>query len=145
MSNFVERIIHEGRLLAIILGNDFRDPGIHFFTEADLSQQLAFMRHPAGTMIAPHVHRPVPREVHYTQEVLIVKRGRLLVDLYDHTCHYLETRILKSGDVIMLISGGHGFEVIEEVEMIEVKQGPYAGELDKIVFLPNDQPNRRFR
>jgi hypothetical protein len=67
--------------------------------------------------------------------VLLIKRGRLRVDFYDDDQHYLESRILEAGDVILLATGGHGFEVLEEVEMIEVKQGPYAGDQDKTRFI----------
>jgi len=93
------------------------------------------MHHPAGKIIEPHVHNPVPREVHYTQEVLFIKRGKIRVDFYDAQQNYLESRTLESGDVILLATGGHGFEVLEEIEMIEVKQGPYAGEVDKTRFI----------
>jgi len=130
----IEKIEHNGELCAVILSRDFNEPGIHFFTPNDLSQQLAYMRHPQGKLIAPHVHNPVPREVHYTQEVLFIKRGRLRVDFYDDKQVYLHSRVLLSGDVILLATGGHGFEVLEEVEMIEVKQGPYAGDRDKTRF-----------
>lgn len=132
--NMVERIYHENTMLAIIVRASFRQPGISFFTENDLSQQLAFMHHPAGKKIQPHVHNPVPREVHYTQEVLFIRRGVLRVDFYDIAQHYLESRALQAGDTILLATGGHGFEVIEEIEMLEVKQGPYAGEEDKTRF-----------
>jgi mannose-6-phosphate isomerase-like protein (cupin superfamily) len=81
----------------------------------------------------------VPREVHYTQEVLFIRRGVLRVDFYDDRQNYLESRTLHGGDTILLASGGHGFEVLEEVEMIEVKQGPYAGEHDKIRFEAADK------
>ena len=121
-------------LLALIVPYSFREPGIHFFTQGDLSQQLAYMRHPAGKVIEPHLHNPVRREIHYTQEVLILKAGRMRVDFYDHDRNYLESRVLAAGDVILLIEGGHGFEVLEEVEMIEVKQGPYVGDHDKTRF-----------
>jgi hypothetical protein len=80
------------------------------------------------------VHNPVSRNVHYTQEVLFIKRGKLRVDFYDDSQKYLESRILEEGDVILLATGGHGFEVLEEIEMIEVKQGPYAGDQDKTRF-----------
>ena len=131
----LESIQHHGQLLALILSHRFQEPGIHFFTPGELSQQLAFMRHPVGKVIPPHVHNPVAREVHYTQEVLFLKKGRLRVDFYDSDQCYLESRILEAGDVILLATGGHGFEVLEEIEMIEVKQGPYAGEADKTRFV----------
>jgi mannose-6-phosphate isomerase-like protein (cupin superfamily) len=122
------------QLLAVIISRDFHEPGIHFFTPNDLSQQLAYMRHPAGKVIDPHVHNPVSRNVHYTQEVLFIKSGRLRVDFYDNDQNYIESRILEGGDVILLATGGHGFEVLEEIEMIEVKQGPYYGDQDKTRF-----------
>jgi mannose-6-phosphate isomerase-like protein (cupin superfamily) len=122
------------QLLAVIISHNFAQPGIHFFTPNDLSQQLAYMRHPAGKVIDPHIHNPVSRSVHYTQEVLFIKRGRLRVDFYDNDRRYLESRILQGGDVILLATGGHGFEVLEEIEMVEVKQGPYAGDQDKTRF-----------
>ncbi len=130
----LEEIRDGGALLAIILRSGYSKPGISFFTPDDLSQQLAYMRHPAGKTIAPHVHNPVSREVHYTQEVLFIKRGRLRVDFYDSSRRYLRSRVLEAGDVILLATGGHGFEVLDEVEMIEVKQGPYAGDSDKTRF-----------
>ena len=130
----VETIRTGDQILAVILSHRFDEPGIHFFTPNDLSQQLAYMRHPAGKVIDPHVHNPVSRNVHYTQEVLFLKKGRLRVDFYDESQSYLESRVLQAGDVILLATGGHGFEVLEEIEMIEVKQGPYAGDQDKTRF-----------
>lgn len=130
----IEEITCNGEVLAIILPSEFRQPGIHFFTPDSFSQQLAYMRHPEGKTIKPHIHRQVRREVFYTQEVLLIKSGKLRVDFYDDNQDYLESRILKGGDVILLIKGGHGFEVLEGLEMIEVKQGPYVGENDKVRF-----------
>jgi hypothetical protein len=127
----IERIEFEGTEFAIILRSGMREPGIHFFTPPDFSQQLGCMRHPAGHLIEPHVHNPVPRAVHFTQEALFLRRGRLRVDFYSEAGAYLESRELGAGDVILLIRGGHGFEVLEEIEMVEVKQGPYVGEADK--------------
>ncbi|MBP7554218.1 MAG: hypothetical protein KA885_12405 [Spirochaetes bacterium] len=121
-------------ILAIIIYNSFSKDGVHFFTPDDFSQQLAYMKHPKGKLIQPHVHNPVNREVYFTKEVLFIKKGKLRVDFFDDCQNYLKSRILESGDIILLSSGGHGFEVIEELEMIEVKQGPYAGEQDKTRF-----------
>ncbi|PWC95130.1 hypothetical protein [Azospirillum sp. TSO5] len=130
----IETIDHDGRTLAIIVRAEFREPGITFFTPSSFSQQLAFMRHPTGKTITPHLHNPVHRQVDYTQEVLLIRRGLLRVDFYDGGRTYLHSRLLRAGDVILLASGGHGFQVIEEVEMVEVKQGPFAGGADKSCF-----------
>jgi mannose-6-phosphate isomerase-like protein (cupin superfamily) len=134
--NPVREVISEGELLAIIVSNTFRQPGVHFFTPNSLSQQLAYMHHPEGKVIPPHVHNPVTRQVDYTQEVLLIKQGKLRVDFYTSAQTYVESYVLEAGDVILLVQGGHGFEVLEEVEMIEVKQGPYVGEQDKTRFGP---------
>lgn len=130
----MKEIKHQEQLLAIIIDNNFSKEGIHFFTPNDFSQQLAYMKHPSGKLIQPHVHNSVSREVTYTQEVLFIKKGILRVDFYTDKQEYLESYLLHAGDVILLASGGHGFEVIEPVEMIEVKQGPYAGDADKTRF-----------
>src|SRR4051812_23612873 len=86
-----------GLLLALILRSGFRKPGTHFFTEREFSQQLGFMRHPRGNIIEPHTHPEISREVRSTQEVLIIRRGRLRVDLYAADCAYLESHILEEG------------------------------------------------
>jgi len=130
----IQQIICQGQLLALIISHRFNQPGIHFFTPDEFSQQLAYIHHPVGKIIPPHVHNPVPREVIYTQEVLFIRAGKLRVDFYNDLEHYLESRILEAGDAILLINGGHGFEVLEAIEMIEVKQGPYVGEQDRTRF-----------
>jgi len=130
----ITEIRHNNEILAIILSRDFAKPGIHFVTPGSFSQQLAYMHHPAGRIIQAHVHNPVNRDVKYTLEVLFLRKGRLRVDFFDNDQNYLESRILEAGDVILLATGGHGFEVLEEIEMIEVKQGPYAGDQDKTRF-----------
>lgn len=130
----IEEIKHNEEILALIISHRFAKEGISFFTPDDFSQQLAFMKHPKGKIIEPHVHNIVKREVHYTKEVLIIREGKLRVDFYDDDQNYLESRVLHSGDVILLSTGGHGFMVLEDLEMFEVKQGPYAGEIDKTRF-----------
>ncbi len=134
-NRMIQQITHHRRLLALIISHRFQEPGIHFFTPNELSQQLAYMRHPAGKVILPHVHNPVIREVQYTQETLFIKKGRMRVDFYNEQQQYLESHIMEAGDVVLLVTGGHGFEVLDEIEMIEVKQGPYVGERDKTRFV----------
>jgi len=129
-----EVIKDEQETLAIIIRKYFFTEGIKFFTPDDFSQQLAYMHHKKGKKIKPHIHNAVKREVHFTQEVLFLKRGKLKVDLYRYDQSHLSTHILDAGDIILLAGGGHGIEVLEDIEMIEVKQGPYAGEMDKTHF-----------
>lgn len=120
--------------LAVIIKASYRSDGIEFFTPNDFSQQLGYMNRPKGYNIPPHRHNLVERKVTLTQEVLYIKSGRVRVDFYTDDQNYLESRILEKGDVILLAAGGHGFEMLETSEMIEVKQGPYVGEEDKVRF-----------
>ncbi len=134
--NMIEKIVSLGKNLAIILRNSFQEPGITFFTNDTDSQQLGYMNRPEGYVIPPHRHNLVPREVHYTQEVLFIKSGKVRVDFYTNQQKYVTSRILMPGDVILLSDGGHGFKMLEPSEIIEVKQGPYCGEQDKVRFEP---------
>lgn len=137
--NAIQRIYHETTELALIIRCSFRKDGIEFFTPDTYSQQIGYMNRPAGYVIAPHVHNAVPREVHYTKEVLFIKSGRVRVDFYSEAQVYLESIVLEAGDVILLSYGGHGFEMLEPSEIIEVKQGPYAGDHDKTRFEPSER------
>jgi len=129
----IQSITDKGKLIALVINSTYNKLGVNFITPSDFSQQLAYIKHPEGHLIEAHRHNLINRKVFYTQEVLIIKKGKLQVDLYDEDNNYLESRVLESGDVILLASGGHGFKVLEELEMYEVKQGPYVGD-DKIRF-----------
>jgi mannose-6-phosphate isomerase-like protein (cupin superfamily) len=133
----IDNIIHNGRTLAVLLSSNYHSEGIKFFTPNDFSQQLGYMNRPMGYVIPPHVHNAVIREVLFTKEVLFIKSGKVRIDFYDDEQNYLESRILAQGDVVLLAFGGHGFEMLEPTEMIEVKQGPYAGDQDKTRFEAN--------
>lgn len=129
------------KILAIVIKSDYECNGVDFITPNEYSQQVAYMHHPKGKVIDAHVHNLVHRDVVLTQEVLFIKKGKLRVDFYDEYKDYLNSIVLTAGDTILLASGGHGFKVIEEVEMIEVKQGPYSGEMDKTRFEGVDDCN----
>lgn len=139
----IHTIDYNGQQLALIIRRDFKKDGIEFFTPGTYSQQIGYMNRPAGYVIPPHVHNPVAREVQYTKEVLFIKSGRLRVDFYSESQEYLESTILEAGDVILLAYGGHGFEMLEPTEIIEVKQGPYAGDQDKTRFDPVEHDRLR--
>jgi mannose-6-phosphate isomerase-like protein (cupin superfamily) len=130
----VEQITHQQTVLAIIIRANYHKEGISFFTPNDFSQQLGYMNRPKGYMIDPHVHNLVERKVTLTQEVLYIKSGKVRVDFYDDDRNYLESKIVEKGDVILLAAGGHGFEMLADAEMIEIKQGPYCGDEDKVRF-----------
>ena len=137
----IENILLEDKILSVIIRANYKSNGIEFFTPDDFSQQLAYMNRPKNYVIPPHVHNPVQRNVSLTQEVLFIKSGKVRVDYYDDEKNYLESKILNQGDVVLLASGGHGFQMIEDSEIIEVKQGPYSGEMDKVRFEPTGKEN----
>ena len=134
MNQPIEHITHEGKLVALIILSSFRKDGIEFFTANEFSQQLAYMNRPAGYRIEPHVHNPVQRQVLHTLEVLFIRSGKVAIDFYSDQQEFIGQRVLGAGDVILLVSGGHGFKMLEPTEMIEVKQGPYSGDQDKTRF-----------
>jgi len=140
----LETIYHDDSILALIIRHAYRADGIKFFTPDNFSQQLGYMNRPAGYVIPPHTHNLVPRTVEWTQEVLYIKTGKVRLDLFTAQKDYLRSAILEAGDVVLLAHGGHGLFILEDAEIIEVKQGPYAGEADKVRFLPIDNTEARF-
>ncbi len=121
------------RNMALLIRSNFHDSGIRFLTEDSEYMQVAYMAHPSGHVITPHFHNKIPRIIDFTCETLIVRRGQLKVDLYEDE-KIRHTFEMKAGDIVTLFSGGHGFTVIDEVEMIEIKQGPFVGPEDKTRF-----------
>ncbi|AKO97729.1 hypothetical protein MALG_02565 [Marinovum algicola DG 898] len=120
--------------LAIIVRASFRADSIEFVTPNDNDLQIGYMNRPEGHVIKAHRHLPTRRVLNSTQEVLMIRSGRIRVDFYDLQEQYLESEMLGQGDLIVLMSGGHGFKVIEPVDMVEVKQGPYVAAEDKLFF-----------
>jgi len=134
----IEEVIKYNKKLALIIRSNYSNDGIVFFNDEKDSQQLGYMKRPQNYIIPPHRHNLIERQVHLTQEVLVIKSGKIRVDIYDNDQTYLLSKILLTGDVIILLDGGHGFKILEHSEIIEIKQGPYCGNLDKIRFDPID-------
>jgi hypothetical protein len=130
----VQNICDDSGLLAVIIRADFQADGIVFATPNELPQQLGYMNRPAGYEIDPHVHVLKRYEVEFSSETLFIRKGKVRIDFYSEDKQYLSSEILAAGDVVLLSRGGHGFEMLEESEIIEVKQGPYESDNDKIRF-----------
>ena len=92
------------------------------------------MSYSAGWIIPAHTNNPLKREIFLTQEALFIRKGKVRVDFYTDKAEYRKSRILSRGDVILIIEGGHGFEALEDLNMVEVKQGPYPGDADRTRF-----------
>lgn len=122
-----ETITHAGQLLAVLVRATLQAERTTFLTPDNLAQQLGLIVYPAGGAVAPHRHRPVERRIVGTSEVIFVRRGRCLLDLFGDDQKLVCTRELATGDVVMLVEGGHGFRMLEDTVLLEVKQGPYLG------------------
>jgi hypothetical protein len=129
-----EEIKDNNKIIAIIVRADYSFKGIKFFTSVESPQQLAYMHRQQGEIVQAHVHNIIKREILSTHEIVFLKKGKMRADFYSTDQNYICSRTVVSGDVILLASGGHGFETLEEAEMFVVKQGPYAGEDDKVRF-----------
>jgi hypothetical protein len=105
-----------------------------FLTPPDLKQQVGFVVYPVGGEVPRHVHRNLERHLVGTSEVLVVKKGRCLMDVYTQDQEFVDTRELRAGDITLLVSGGHGFRMLEDTVLLEVKQGPYTGIDEKVRF-----------
>ena len=131
----IQKIIYKKKLLALIVRGEYRNKkGITFFTPDQATQQFGYMKHEKGHIINPHTHKKRLTKILSTTEVILLLKGILRVDFYSQQKRYLFSKILKRNDIIMLVHGGHGFKVIKDVEMIEVKQGPYSAKKDKQKF-----------
>ena len=131
----IEKVLHKNRLFALIVRGKFRKKsGINFFTQKKATQQFGYMKHKRNHIIKPHNHNKRLTKILSTTEVILLLKGTLRVDFYDNKKEYLFSKIIKAKDIIMLVHGGHGFKVLKNVEMIEVKQGPYSLSNDKVKF-----------
>jgi hypothetical protein len=130
----IEEIRDKDTIFAIVIRSYFKKDGIEFFTPNGFSQQLGYMNRPKGYAVEPHSHRKVERRVARTQEVLHIKSGKVKITIFDNNHDFFKECIVEKGDTILLANGGHALEMLEDSELIEIKQGPYGGDDDKVRF-----------
>ena len=141
----IEKIIYKKKLYAIIVKGKYRNKkGLTFFTPNEATQQFGYMKHKKKHIIKPHLHKKRETKILQTTEVILLLKGILRVDFYNSFKKYLFSKILKEKDIIMLVDGGHGFKIIKDVEMLEIKQGPYDLIKDKIKFENVDDNKIKF-
>lgn len=132
----IEAIADGGTTLAYLIRRDATSHTTEFFTPDDSAFQAGFVVYPAGGHVEPHVHLPVVRRVVGTSELLLVRSGRCIVDLYSEDRRLVASRDLEAGDAVLSVGGGHGFRMTEDTVLFEVKQGPYGGLAEKERFDP---------
>ncbi len=123
----IEFIQSGEKTLAIIIRANYSPDHTHFITPETFEQQVGFIVYPSQGIIAAHKHKLIERQIHRTCETLIVRQGKMQVQLYKSDCELIAERILEEGDIIVLINGGHGFRILEDTILLEIKQGPYSG------------------
>ncbi len=121
-------------LTSIIIRHDYRPSATTFVTSPDLAQQLGFVVYPAGGIIKRHIHKNIDRKTVSSSEALFIREGKLEIDIFDQSKNLVATRQLEAGDFVLMVSGGHGFRVIEPTILLEIKLGPYGGAQDKELF-----------
>jgi hypothetical protein len=132
--DLIERILWNGEPLCYIIRAAMNPEKTTFITPPEFKQQVGFVVYPAGGAIVPHLHLPLERHLVGTSEVLIIKRGRCLLDVYSDDKELVATRELRVGDLMLMVGGGHGFRMLEETVFLEVKQGPYLNVAEKERF-----------
>ena len=131
----IQNITYKNKTLAIIIKSSYiKKTGVNFFTNNRMIQQVAYMNHSKNTLIQPHLHKKIKREITGTSEVLIILNGKMKINFYNQKKKYLFSKFASKNDIIILINGGHGFKMLENCKFIEVKQGPFFQNKDKTKF-----------
>ena len=134
MDTSVELIQSGDRVLCYVIHPEFEVTQTTFITPSDARQQVGFIVYPKGGVIRRHVHRPLERHLVGMSEVLVVRSGHAQMEIYDDAQQLVATRELFAGAVVVLVGGGHGFRLLEDTVLLEIKQGPYLGAEDKALF-----------
>ena len=125
--NSIEKITYNEQVLCVLIHADLLPAQTTFLTPPEYKQQVGFVVYSAGGEIARHTHRALERHLTGTSEVLVVKKGHCFIDIFNDAHELIATRELRTGDVMLMVGGGHGFRMIEDTVFLEVKQGPYTG------------------
>ena len=123
-----------GKVLAVIARSGYKPEATSFVTPDTFAQQLGFIVYPAGQEVAPHSHLPIERHLYGTSEAIILRSGRAVLTIYDDDRLRVHKSTMEPGDVVVLVAGGHGFEMLEDTVLMEIKQGPYTGLKEKERF-----------
>lgn len=132
--SLIEHITDNGQPLTYIIRASLTPEKTIFLTPPEFKQQVGYVVYPAGGAVTRHVHRSLERHLIGTSEVLIIKKGHCLIDIYNDKRDLVATRELFPGDVMLMVGGGHGFRMLEDTVFLEIKQGPYIGLDEKEKF-----------
>jgi hypothetical protein len=123
----IETISHQNQALCILIHASYLPDQTTFLTPPEYKQQVGFVVYPKDGEVIRHTHRPLERHLVGTSEVILIKKGRCLLDIYNDARELVATRELGLGDLMLMVGGGHGFKMLEDTVLLEIKQGPYTG------------------
>jgi hypothetical protein len=131
-----QKIIKKGdKIIAMVFKKDSHLKGSVFLTPSQYTLQLGVLQHAKGIVLRDHRHNPkIKYNVDTTQEFLYIEKGKVKVKFFDNDWNLVDEEILSAGDFMLHVSGGHGFEILEDIKMIEVKQGPYPGDKSAKIY-----------
>lgn len=130
----IERIVWNDEPLACIVRAALILDKTTFLTPPDARQQVGYLTYPKGATVPRHLHKAMKRSIVGTSEMIIVKKGRCTIDIYNNDRELVASRELLPGDMMLMLGGGHGYRMLEDTVLFEVKQGPYMGEDEKERF-----------
>jgi hypothetical protein len=130
----VEIISANGQVLCYVIPRNIHPQKTTFITPPDGKQQVGFIVYPKNGVIARHFHKPLERHIVGMAEVVMVRSGYCQIEVYDESLSLVARRDLYEGDVVLMVGGGHGFQIKEDTVLLEIKQGPYLGVEDKELF-----------
>ncbi|HEY4718160.1 MAG TPA: hypothetical protein VIH14_04015 [Anaerolineales bacterium] len=131
----IELVEYNGVKYAEIIWGDTRVEKTTFFSPPDSSFQFGLLAHEAGFAEPPHYHKPITRTISDLQQMFLVQRGIVVVELYSDQGDLLREIEMQAGDAIVLIHGVHALRVLEDMQCISIKQGPYLGEEQDKIFV----------
>jgi len=133
MQKLHELIVHKKKHYAEVIRSSLKSKSTIFFSPEKSSFQFGLLAHKKGYEEKPHYHRPFKRVIKDVQQMFVVQKGKVRVDLYSDDKKLIKKINLKKGDAIVLIHGTHAINVIEDMQCISVKQGPFLGtEFDQV-------------
>ena len=135
----IKLIKYKKKILGLIISHKQSKNKVNFYTPNSFTQQVGFISHNKGTYIKPHTHTKFLRKIYKTSEVLYVKKGKIRVDFYLSKKKYLFSKIVTKNKILILLEGSHGFKILKNCSIIEIKQGPFSLSLDKERFNKIDE------
>ena len=134
----IKKILSKNNEIIALIVKKQNVESVNFVTPEDFPLQLGISEYKKNSKIKPHIHKKIKRVIEITQEVVYIEEGKVIVNFYDNEGKKFSSEILESGDIVFFVQGGHGFEILEDTKIIEVKQGPYLGVESEKIFLGDE-------